>query len=402
MVSQPVAGAGRSRTSRAQAWLLALLPLALLAALLVAIVRFGPAESIRGGAPPVEVLTFQLVRLTPDGFEVTVLNDGPDPVTIAQVTVDEAFWSFAVEPAGRALRHLERATLAIPYPWVEGEAHHLRLVTATGITFDHEIAVAMETPTPSWRFFGIFAAIGLYVGVLPVALGLLWYPLMSRLGRKGVDFVLALTVGLLLFLLVDALHEGMEAGEAMPASYQGTALLAFSALAAYLGIEVLGERLRRRQRRAASAWTMALLVAIGIGLHNFGEGLAIGAAFALGEIALGTLLVLGFTLHNTTEGLAIVAPLAGARVSIGELAVLGLIAGAPTIAGAWLGGFVYSPLWAVVFLGVGAGAIAQVVVQITAAAARERTLGVFLRSTAVASGLLIGVAVMYATGMLVG
>jgi zinc transporter ZupT len=403
MVSTSLSGE-RRKGGRAGTWLLALLPLVLLAGLLLAIVRFGPAEAIRGEAPPVEVLTFQQVRLTADGFEAVVLNDGPDPVTVAQVMVDEAYWSFAIEPPGRPLDHLERATVRIPYPWVAGEAHALRLVSSTGVTFDHEVAVAVATPRPSWRFAGVFALIGIYVGVLPVALGLLWYPLLSRLTRRGVDFVLALTIGLLLFLLVDTVHEGLEAAGGMPSSYQGLALLVFSALAAFVGIEVFGERLRGRGAQAGSAWAMALLVAIGIGLHNFGEGLAIGAAFALGEAALGTLLILGFTLHNTTEGLAIVAPLAEgkARVSVASLALLGAIAGVPTLAGAWLGGFVYSPLWAAVFLGVGAGAIAQVVVQIGGAMARERSLGGLVRSAAVASGLLLGVAVMYATGMLVG
>lgn len=391
----------RANASRAKLWLLGLLPLALLAGLLLLIARFGPTEAIRRDAPPVEVLTIQRVRLTPDGFEVRVLNDGPDPVTIAQVMVDDAYWAFTVEPRPK-LRHLEQAVIRIPYPWVAGEAHHIRLVTATGVTFDHEIPVAVESPRPSWKFFGIFTLIGIYVGVIPVTLGLLWYPLLGRLSRRGLDFILALTVGLLLFLLVDASHEGLEAAEAVPASYQGMALFVFSAAAAYLVLEAFGGWLQGRRVQAGSAWLMALLVAIGIGLHNFGEGLAIGAAFALGEAALGTLLIIGFTLHNTTEGLAIVAPLAKAGTTISRLALLGVIAGAPTIAGAWLGGFVYSPIWAVVFLGIGAGAIAQVVVQILRAMAGEGSISAHLQTRAVMAGLLAGIALMYATGLLIG
>ncbi|HUP42618.1 MAG TPA: metal transporter [Thermoanaerobaculia bacterium] len=400
----------------AKLWLLALVPLVLLAGLLALIFAFDPTAAIRGEAPPLEVLSFQRVVLGPEGIRVTVLNDGPDPVRIAQVMVDEAFWTFTAEP-DRELRHLARATLEIPYPWVAGELHELRVVTATGITFDHTIEVAVATPKPSGRFLGVFTLIGLYVGVLPVALGLAWYPLVHRLGRRGLDFALALTVGLLLFLLVDATHDGLEAAAGMPESYQGVVLFVAAAGFAYLGIELLGARLRRSGAAADAAWATAFLVAVGIGLHNFAEGLAIGAAFALGEAALGTLLIVGFTLHNTTEGLAIVAPLAGARAArearpagptgrerlpLARLALLGLVAGAPTIAGAWLGGFVYSPLWSVLFLAVGAGAIAQVVAQIARGMARQRPLGDLVRSAPVAGGLLAGLAVMYATGMLIG
>lgn len=394
--------------SAAVRWGMALLPLVALAVLLLVIVRLDPAGKLRGDVPPVERLVFEKVSLDEKGITARVLNDGPDPVTIAQVMVDDAYWTFTQEPAGE-LGHLGAATLRIPYPWVEGETHAIRLVSRNGLTFDHTIAVAVETPKPGGRLLGIFALIGLYVGVLPVAIGLLWYPLLKQLGRRGLDFVLALTVGLLVFLFVDALHEGSEAAEAVPGSFQGTVLLVFAALAAYLAIDGFGAWLRGRRAGESSSAAdggsravVALLIAIGIGLHNFGEGLAIGAAFALGELAFGTLLMLGFTLHNTTEGLAIVAPLATERVPLPRLLLLGAIAGLPTIAGAWLGGFLYSPLWAVVFLGVGAGAIAQVVVQITKSMARERGLGELLRSAPVAWGLLAGVVVMYATGTLVG
>jgi len=387
--------------------LLALIPLALLAALLVVIVQWGPADAVRGeDYPPLERITFQRLTLEPGSIAINLLNDGPDPVSIAQVQVDDAFWTFTADN-GVVLDHLARTTLHIPYPWVAGEAHVVRVLTSTGTAFEHEIPVAVETPTPNARFFGVFTLIGLYVGVIPVMIGLLWFPFMKRLPVRAMDFLLALTVGLLAFLLVDGASEGLESAELLPESFQGVVLFGLAAAGAYLLLEGVGAWLRGRRSSVAegrSGWVLAVLIAVGIGLHNFGEGLAIGSAFALGEAALGTLLIVGFTLHNTTEGLAIVAPLAreGQRVSIGDLAKLGLIGGVPTIAGAWLGGFVYSPVWSVLFLAIGVGAIAQVVVQIVRHMTREGSVARVLATGPVLAGLFAGFAVMYVTGMLVG
>jgi zinc transporter, ZIP family len=387
--------------------LLALVPLLLLGALLVVIVRSGPADSVRGeNFPPVERLSFQRVVLEPGGIVVSVMNDGPDAISIAQVQVDDAFWTFEADK-GVALQHLGRTNLRIPYPWVQGEAHMVRVLTSTGAAFEHEIAVAVETPRPSARFFGVFTLIGLYVGVIPVVIGLLWFPFLTRLSARGMDFLLALTIGLLVFLLVDGTQDGFEAAELLPESYQGAVLFALAAAVSYLLLDGVGAWLKARGRSADEGyrgWVLAMLIAVGIGLHNFGEGLAIGSAFALGQAALGTLLIVGFTLHNTTEGLAIVSPLARARqsVSLANLVKLGLIGGIPTIAGAWLGGFVYSPVWSVAFLAVGVGAIAQVVGQILRQMTREGSATAMLATAPVLAGLFAGFAVMYVTGMLVG
>ncbi len=390
-----------STSSRGSIFLAVVIPLLLLAALLAWITQSDTIRSLRGGVPPVEKLVFERVTLHPEHIKVTVINDGTDPVSIAQVTVDEAFWDFSQVPSG-PLGHLSRAELSIPYPWVAEEAHELRLISATGVTFDHTIEVAILTPKPDLDFFLFFALIGLYVGVLPVAVGLLWYPVISRVGRTTLDFVIALTVGLLLFLFVDSVHEGLEAANRLPDSFQGVALFMISGVGAYLLIEALGGWLRRRQSTVDARWITAVLVAVGIGLHNFAEGLAIGAAFTLGEAALGTLLIVGFTLHNTTEGLAIVAPLAARKTALRRLIWLGLVAGTPTIPGAWLGGLNASLAWSVIFLAAGAGAIAQVVVQIIRSSSRAASLPEYLQSRPVLAGLVSGFLLMYTTGLLIG
>jgi ZIP family zinc transporter len=149
---------------------------------------------------------------------------------------------------------------------------------------------------------------------------------------------------------------------------------------------------------------MALMISIGIGLHNFGEGLAIGASVVLGEIALSTFLIVGFMLHNTTEGFAIVSPLAKTRVRrmVGKLIIMGLIAGVPTIFGTWIGGFVYSPVAAIIFLSIGAGAIFQVVFLIYQGMARaEGDRGKIMSDASVIAGFAAGMLIMYVTGLMV-
>ena len=395
-----------TRWSAGRLTLAAVLPIALLAVLITVIVKTRPGDTLRGGTvPPVERLAIERARLHPGQIVLPVLNDGPDPVTIAQVIVDDAYWAFSASN-GTTLGHLGRTTLTIPYPWVEGEAHLVKVLTSTGTPFEHEIPVAVASPEPDARYFFTFALIGLYVGVIPVALGLLWFPIASRVGPRGLDVLLAVTLGLLAFLLIDTVGEGLEGVAELPSSFQGLALFVAAALGAWLALDVVGAKLRtwRAAARQASSpgGIVALLVAVGIGLHNFGEGLAIGGAFALGEAALGTLLIVGFTLHNTTEGLAIIAPIAREKPRVATLLMLGAIGGVPTIAGAWLGGLVHSPAIAVLCLGLGAGAIAQVIHQIARQMAGTRPIMGYLASAHIALGLLAGFAVMYATGLLVG
>ncbi|HJS30054.1 MAG TPA: hypothetical protein VJ768_10555, partial [Anaerolineales bacterium] len=284
-------------------WLMGLIPLAALGLMLAVFAFTNPLALFTADLPPVEDLTFETIRVVPDGFEAEIVNGGPDPVTIAQVIVDEAYWQFTIEPSATIPR-LGRATVSIPYPWVEAEPNEVVLVTSTGATFAGEVALATLTPTPGVREFLAYGLLGIYVGVIPVALGMLWYPALKGLGRKWLGAILALTLGLLVFLLIDTLLEAFEVAELVPGVFQGIPLVLFAALLTWLVLLAIGSR-RDKGRAAASlppGVYVAGLIALGIGLHNLGEGLAIGAAFALGEAALGAFLVIGFTLHNITEG----------------------------------------------------------------------------------------------------
>jgi ZIP family zinc transporter len=388
--------------NRGPAWvLLGLLPLLGLGVVLALILSNGVGVG-RSDAPPVEDLTVGRVTLpTEHELVVHVQNGGPNPVTLEQVVVNDALWDFRVQPDHRIPR-LGSAEVVIPYTWVEGEAYEIVLISETGTTFDAEVPVAVLTPGISGKTFFDYALIGFYVGVVPVTLGLLWYPFLRRLGTAGLNFILALTVGLLVFLALDTLLEAVEIAGELPGAFSGVPMVILVALLTLFGL--LGvERLFRRGREAASRLAISYRIALGIGLHNLGEGLAIGAAFALGEAALGTFLILGFTLHNITEGVGIAAPiLQEKRPRFAHFVALALLGGGPAIVGTWVGGFAYSNLLSAVFLAVGAGAIMQVVYEVGRLVLRDST-----RSKAPAlsgtnlGGLTAGIAIMYATALLV-
>jgi len=398
------------RGIRLPLWIMVVLPLLALGLMLSVFLFADPLALFKSDLPPVEILSMERILVTESGFETTLVNGGPDPVTVAQVIVDDAYWNFEIEPSA-ILPRLGRAHLSVPYPWVEGDTHVLRIITSSGATFEGEVPVATLSPSAGLREFGAYGLLGVYVGILPVGLGMLWFPAMRKLGRKWLGAILALTLGLLVFLLVDTLLEAFEVAAQLPGVFQGIPLVLFTALLTWLILLAVGSR-----RSRGSSLYVAGLIALSIGLHNLGEGMAIGAAFALGEAALGSFLVIGFTLHNITEGIGIAAPLisAGATTEASGDATtqtkprlihfigLTLLAGSPAILGAWLGGFAFSPLLATVFLGIGVGAIWQVIVEVTGllrgyAAKSDESLV----SWPNVLGFFTGWAIMYITAFLV-
>ena len=399
--TQPPVETPTAPRRRVPTWALGAIPLALIVAALAALLTVGGDTLGERLGPPVEEIAAERTVLRPGEIELTVRNTGPDAVTVAQMFVNDTYVDYST--TGNKIGRRGTETFTLDYPWQQDSPYLVTLVTATGVTVEHEIPVAVETPSAGGDFYGLMALLGIYVGIIPVALGMLFLPFLRQVREHWIRFFMAVTVGLLGFLALDAYLEGTEIAESGTGAFGGAELLFIGAGVAYLGLVALDRFLRARGERAreagASAFQLSLLVAIGIGLHNLGEGLAIGSAYAVGELALGAFLVFGFALHNTTEGLAIVAPLSGyRRPSLGRLAALGLIAGAPAILGAFIGASAFNPELAALLIGVGIGAIVQVIVQLVPAI-RDRA-GRALYPASV-GGILTGVLVLYVTGLLV-
>ena len=380
-----------------------LIPIILLAGVIALFLQTGGGLNFESPAP-VEALTVERIILTkpPRGdflIELVVRNSSPAPLTIAQVVVNEGVRSFHMDPEG-SIPRLGTAHIYIPYGWVEGEAYGITMFSTNAIAFNAEIPVAVETPEGNTANLLGFTLIGLYVGVIPVFLGIFWWPALRRLSRDWMTFLMAVTAGLLIFLGVDTLVEAIEQVPNMPSSFQGFGLIAIGAVGIFLMLDAISRRWAGSGRdEGAKRLNIAFLIALGIGLHNLGEGLAIGAAYNIGEIALGTFLVVGFIIQNITEGLGIIAPILRDRPSVPTLAWLGMLGGGPAILGTWLGGFSPSASLAVLFLGIGTGAIFEVVYEIGKmlrrdTAERPAPLLVF-------GGVLGGMLLLWGTGLLI-
>jgi hypothetical protein len=378
-------------------WLWAILPLIALITSIGIFLSIDPLGTLGVSAPPLENLTVERTVLGDRGISLLVRAEGSEPMQIAQMQVDGSYWTFTQKPPG-AIPRLSTAWIDLPYPWVENETHHLNLITNTGISFEHTIDVAVATPQFTLSRLWGFTLLGLYVGVVPVGLGMLFYPSLRTLGGEGMKFILALTLGMLAFLLVDTLEEGLELANSAANAFAGSILVWALAAISFLTILTIG----RSRGKAPEGQSLSNYLSFSIGIHNLGEGLAIGTAFAVGEASLGSLLVVGFTLHNLTEGIGIAAPLVKSKPTFITFLGLTALAGLPAVLGIWLGVFAFSPHWAAIFMGIGVGAILQVIVEVGSYLARTASKigGTWLSKISLA-GFSAGLIVMYGTALLV-
>jgi ZIP family zinc transporter len=429
---------------------IALIPIVVLAGMIVFL--FSPAGQslLQKSGNSLPEVTVERIEFQDSRIVAFLRNTGPIDVTVSQIDINDRIQPAAIEPS-KTLSRLAVAKVIVPFSWNPAEPYEVGITTSDGIRFKKSIEAAVLAPTPNVEQASFFAIIGTYVGVVPVMIGLLWFPFIKRLSTNKYTFFLSLTAGLLVFLGIDALVEGNKiAAQNVAGVFNGQMLIAMGTIVSFLALSYLSGKLVERATNTTmkkksstllqssspvvsavadstfkeekqlqqqlllskSPFTIAFMIAIGIGLHNLGEGLAIGAAVLLGKVGLSTFLIVGFTLHNTTEGLAIVAPIAKSnRVIVRRLVMMGIIAGAPAIAGAWIGGFLYSPIAAIIFLSVGAGAIFQVVFSIMSwmvnvsnniddSKNREGRKNAWLNTSLIA-GFIVGMIIMYATSLLV-
>jgi hypothetical protein len=390
--------AGHIRPSSLRTLTAILVPLLLLALVIALFVRTNGAGLNVTPVVPIETVQFGRTVLEPGRIKLTLRNTSPQAITVTQVNINDALWPFTLSGPSTISR-LGSVAVTLDYPWIQGEAYDITLFSSNSIPFKTSIPVAALTAHASGGTLLSFTLIGLYVGVLPVILGMLWLPVLKQLGARANLFLMSATVGLLVFLGVDATSEALDLGAGLGGAFQGTGIVAIGITGTWLLLAAIGSRQTNAGRdEAGERLSLARVIATGIGLHNLGEGLAIGAAYSVGAANLGTFLVIGFIIQNITEGLGIIIPIAKDKPTLRSLAVLGLIGGGPAIAGAWIGGLIYSQALSVLFLAIGAGAVFQVAYAIArqmiwkGAAARQMPFTAF-------GGILAGMLVLYVTGV---
>ncbi len=224
----------------------ALAPILLLALVVGAFVSGGSSlvDLIGRNPPAADAFDIRRVEFQPGEIRIRVRNPQPQDVTIASVTVDDAIVMFTLDGSA-TLQRLRSSTIIVPYNWVEDDPMVVGVTSSTGIETVGEVAAAIETPTASAGGFIGYGLIGLLVGVVPVALGLLWLPSLRRADPKWLAAFMALTAGLLSFLAVESLAEAFTLQALLPGGLGGPGLVLLGVALSALGMTFLSSRLSR-------------------------------------------------------------------------------------------------------------------------------------------------------------
>jgi len=213
-ISQPATNRFTARTL-----ILLLIPIILLAGVIALFLYTGGGLGLEAPVP-VENLKRGEICSGMERDSSSHPQHGPEELTIASVIINEAVMPFTVTPSPTIPR-LGRAEIHVNYAWSEGEAYGITIFTSNAVPFGVDIPVAFETPQPSPRTFWGFTLIGLYVGVIPVFLGIFWFPACDSWAAARMTFLMAATAGLLIFLGLDTLAEALEFAAEVPSAFQG-------------------------------------------------------------------------------------------------------------------------------------------------------------------------------------
>ena len=348
-------------------WLLA--ALGLLAATLFVAGNFG-GPAVDGSASAEESLRVEEILLEPGRIDLLVRNTGSGELTIAQVTINGAAWLSLTLPGPIVEPGAEAAIRLDDYEWLAGKPYEIVIFTSRANAFPTYIASARATFQPTNANVNVIIWLGIVIGLLPVLLGLLWYPGLGQFGRQGGLFLAMLSavgLGLLGLKLVADIIEWLDA----PFEIFGQGgLLVLGGVGLFVGLNFLG-----RYQEATGAdqlgrqFLTAQRIALGVGLFSLGQGIILGGEIGQDLLAPGAWSVTGLLLVNLIKGLGIISPLPAAKVtggSIGQLALMGIVGGFPAILGVWFGVFYSAPLLTALLLGAGLGAVAAVVYQLIA------------------------------------
>lgn len=308
------------------------------------------------GAAP-EAIHFEATNLQPGQFMFTLRNSTPKAITITTANINESILPFVIKP-DKTIPPLGKATLYITYPWVQGEAYNIDITTSDSSTFHTIVDSASATPPLTTPFMLNLTLIGLIIGLIPMFIGMTWFPVITRAGAGLYLFLMALAVGLLVYLGIAVANQALENTQGIGGAFQGIELLVVGSAVTFALLHALGHLGGgARKEEKAHALQQAWMVTTRISLQNLAEGLAVGAIFSFGVTGLGFLLIVGLIFQNLVEGLRLIASMEKEERSLLRLFVMGLMAGIPAILGIWIGGATDSQLFQIFLFSIGAGAV---------------------------------------------